>query len=232
MEVEKMSKSKYNVITPDAMIEQYGCDCFRMYEMFLGPIEQSKPWNTEGIDGVNRFIKKLWNLFYDQEGNWLPTIAETQDKQTLKILHKSIKKLRDDIDRFSLNTCISSFMILVNDLTSVRCKDEQILKSLLVLISPFAPHLAEELWSRFGKLESITTQSYPEVDGQYLIDDEINYAIQVNGKLRGQLIMPNDATKEAIEKATIQMPEVLKWLDGQDPKKIIIVPKKLVNVVI
>jgi len=232
MEVEKMSKSKYNVITPDAMIEQYGCDCFRMYEMFLGPIEQSKPWNTEGIDGVNRFIKKLWNLFYDQEGNWLPSKAELQDKQTLKILHKSIKKLRDDIDRFSLNTCISSFMILVNDLTSIKCKDEQILKSLLVLISPFAPHLSEELWSRFGNLESITTQPYPEVVGQYLIDDEINYAIQVNGKLRGQLIMPNDATKEAIEKATIQMPEVLKWLDGQEPKKIIVVPKKLVNVVI
>lgn len=230
VEVEKMSKSKYNVVTPDDICDKYGADTLRLYEMFLGPLEQSKPWNTNGITGVHGFLKKLWRLFYST-GTFIVS-EEEPTKAELKTLHKTIKKITEDIERFSFNTSVSNFMICVNELTDLKCNKRKILEPLLILISPYAPHIAEELWLQLGNKETITFQNFPVVNENYLIDDAFNYPISFNGKMRFQIELPTSLTAQEIEKEILSREEVIKQLAGATPKKIIIVPKKIVNFVV
>jgi leucyl-tRNA synthetase len=201
-----------------------------MYEMFLGPIEQSKPWDTKGIEGVFRFVRKLWRLFLDAQGN-LQVTDEMPDATELKILHKTIKKVEDDIERFSLNTCISSFMICVNELGDLKCNKRAVLEPLLITICPFAPHIAEELWSKLGYTESISRSVFPKWDDKYLVEDTVKYPASFNGKMRFILELPADTAKEEIEKLALTAPESQKWLEGKTPKKIIVVPGKIINIV-
>ncbi len=231
VEVEKMSKSKMNVVNPDDIIEKYGADCMRMYEMFLGPLEQNKPWNTNGIDGVFKFIRKTWNLFHDNDNNLIVN-DEKPSKEELKVLHKAIKKTADDIERLSLNTAVSNFMITVNELTSLKCHKREILEPLSILLAPFAPHIAEELWHKLGHEDSITYASMPAFDEQYLQEDAFEYPIMVNGKLRAKMTFAVDTPQAEIQKAVLDSDTIQKWTDGKPPKKVIIVPKKIVNVVI
>jgi leucyl-tRNA synthetase len=230
-EVEKMSKSKYNVVSPDDMIERYGADTLRLYEMFLGPLEQFKPWNTNGIDGVYKFLKKLWNLFHNKEGA-LELSEEAPGKAELKALHRAIKKTKEDIENLSLNTSVSSFMICVNELTALKCNKRSVLTDLVLIISPYAPHISEELWHKLGYEESISTASYPLFDEQYLQEADHEYPIMVNGKLRAKMTFALDKPKDEIEKEVLSSETVQKWLQGQAPKKVIVVPKKIVNVVV
>ncbi len=230
VEVEKMSKSKYNVVTPDDICDKYGADTLRLYEMFLGPLEQSKPWNTNGITGVHGFLKKLWRLFYST-GTFIVS-EEEPTKAELKKLHKTIKKITEDIERFSFNTSVSNFMICVNELTDLKCNKRKILEPLLILISPYAPHIAEELWLQLGNKETITFQNFPVVNENYLIDDAFNYPVSFNGKMRFQIELPTSLTAQEIEKEILSREEVIKQLAGATPKKIIIVPKKIVNFVV
>jgi leucyl-tRNA synthetase len=230
-EVEKMSKSLHNVQNPDDLVKRYGADTLRMYEMFLGPLEQSKPWDTKGIEGVFRFLRKFWKLFID-ENNSLKLSDEEPDKEELKILHRTIKKVTEDIERFSFNTAVSSFMICVNELTELKCNKIDILKPLLVLISPYAPHIAEELWERLGNKNSITYAEYPVYNEDFLIENTFVYPISFNGKMRFQMEFSVDATNEEIEKAVLSNPDSQKWLMGKTPKKVIIVNKKIVNIVV
>lgn len=229
-EIEKMSKRWYNVVTPDLVISRYGCDAFRMYEMFLGPIEASKPWDTNGIDGVGRFLRKFWGLFYNVDGNIIVN-NEPADKEELKILHKAIKRITEDIERFSLNTCISTFMIAVNDLTAKKCNKRAILEPLIILISPFAPHMAEELWEQLGNKNSVSRIDYPLVNEEYLVESAFEYPIQVNGKLRSKIELPLDMSKEEMEKTVLAL-DLSKWTEGKPVRKVIVVPGKIVNVVI
>lgn len=229
--VEKMSKSKYNVVNPDELIAQYGCDCFRMYEMFLGPVEDSKPWNTQGIDGVNKFFRKLWSLYYTENGV-VNFSKEDPTKEELKVLHKCIKKVNEDIERFSFNTCVSSFMICVNELRDLKSNNYHILLDLAKLIAPFGPHTAEELWEVLGQAFSVINQSYPEFNPEYLVEDNIEYPVCINGKKRATLILPNNASDTEAKSQALEMEEVKKWLDGNEPKKVILVPKKMINIVI
>lgn len=230
-EVEKMSKSKYNVVNPDVVVENFGADTLRLYEMFLGPLEQFKPWNTNGIDGVHKFLKKAWRLFYDNSGKYVVT-EDAPTKEEQKALHTTIKKIEEDIEKLSLNTSVSNFMICVNELTSLKCHKKEILEKLLILLAPYAPHFSEELWSVLGHTESITYAPFPKFDGSFLVEDAFEYPIMVNGKMRNKLSFPMDADKTEIEKAVMEDPKVAKWLDGKPPKKIIVVPKKIVNVVV
>lgn len=230
-EVEKMSKSKYNVQNPDDLIEKYGADTLRLYEMFLGPLEQSKPWDTNGIEGVFRFIRKLWRLFHDMDNNLLindnpPTAAE------LKILHKTIKKVQDDIERFSFNTAVSNFMICVNELSELKCNNRSILSEFTVLISSYAPHIAEELWSLLGNTESVTKADFPVYNESYTVENTFEYPVSFNGKMRFKLELPLDMAVPEIEKAVIAAPESAKWLEGKEPRKVIVVAGKIVNVVV
>ena len=228
--VEKMSKSMFNVVNPDDIVERYGADTLRLYEMFLGPLEQSKPWDTNGIDGVHRFLKKLWNLFYDKE-----TLAITDEEATadeLKALHKLINKVSTDIENFSFNTSVSAFMICVNELTSLKCRKRAILKELVILLAPFTPHLCEELWSLLGFEPSICDAPWPVYNAEFTKESTINYAISFNGKMRFNMSFPADAAREDIEKAVLEAEQSAKWIDGKTPKKIIVVPNKLVNIVI
>jgi leucyl-tRNA synthetase len=230
-EIEKMSKSKHNVQSPDDMIAKYGADTLRMYEMFLGPVELSKPWDTKGIEGVFRFLKKYWRLFHDEKGDFsvsddLASLAE------LKVLHKTILKIREDIERFSFNTGVSNFMICVNDLTDLKCNKRTILEPLNILISSFAPHIAEELWSCLGHAESITYASFPEFNEEYIRENTFNYPVSFNGKLRFQLELPVGISPREAEAAVIAAPESVKWLGGNAPKKVIFVPGKIINVVV
>ena len=230
-EVEKMSKSKYNVVNPDDMITQYGADTLRLYEMFLGPIEQFKPWNTNGIDGVHKFLKKLWRLFHDKEGN--VAISEEQPTpEEYKILHRAIKKTKDDIDSLSLNTSVSSFMICVNELSAINSNKRAILSDLCIIISPFAPHITEELWQILGNNDSLTFTTYPEFKQEYLLEDSYDYPIMVNGKLRHKMKFSLDLPETEIKANVLAEAAVQKWLEGKKPKKVIYVPKKIVNVVI
>ena len=229
--LEKMSKSMFNVVNPDDIIETYGTDTLRLYEMFLGPLEQSKPWDTHGIDGVFKFLRKLWRLFHQNNEEFSissadPTLAE------LKVVHKTIKKVSDDIERFSFNTSVSAFMICVNELTDLKCNNKTILESLLVLLSPFAPHIAEELWQALGQTESIADAQWPSLNEDYLKEDQIEYPVSFNGKMRFKIELPADMPKEDIEKAVMAHETAKKWLDGKAPKKIIVVPKRIINVVI
>ncbi len=230
-EIEKMSKSKYNVVNPDDMIAQYGADTLRMYEMFLGPLEQFKPWNTNGIDGVFKFLKKLWRLFHDEKGHFVVS-EEAPSEEALKILHRTIKKTQDDIENYSFNTSVSSFMICVNELTSLQCNNRQILTDLVLILSPFAPHIAEELWHQLGHQESITKATFPQYDEQYLIENVFEYPVSVNGKMRTKMKFALDMPKEDIEKQVLASEQIQKWTAGKTPKKVIIVPKKIVNIVI
>ncbi|RSK41829.1 leucine--tRNA ligase [Mangrovimonas spongiae] len=228
-EVEKMSKSKYNVVNPDSICEQYGADSLRLYEMFLGPLEQAKPWNTAGITGVHGFLKKLWKLFYDNNGLKVTETEPTKDN--LKTLHKTIKKVEEDIENFSFNTSVSTFMIAVNELTAQKCTSKTILEQLLVLISPYAPHIAEELWEALGNNESIATAPFPEFNAKHLVESSKEYPISFNGKMRFKLELPLDMSKEAIEKAVLEHEKTQEQLQGRAPKKVIVVPGKIVNVV-
>jgi leucyl-tRNA synthetase len=230
-EVEKMSKSKYNVVNPDSVIERYGADTLRLYEMFLGPLEQFKPWNTNSIEGVHRFLRKLWRLFYNEKGEFVISEAEPTPKE-LKILHTAIKRVTEDIERFSFNTPVSSFMICVNELTDLKCNKRAILEPLLVLLSPYVPHISEELWHLLGHKESINFASYPTYEEKYLQEDTFSYPISINGKLRTNIEFALDMPQEDMQKAVLENEIVKKWLDGKPAKKIIIVPKKIVNVVV
>lgn len=230
-EVEKMSKSKYNVQNPDDLIEKYGADTLRLYEMFLGPLEQSKPWDTNGIEGVFRFMRKLWRLYHDTENQFIvsdeqPTPAE------LKVLHKTIKKVQEDIERFSFNTAVSTFMICVNELNELKCNKRSVLGELAVLISPYAPHIAEELWSLLGNSGSVTQAAFPVYNESYTQENTFEYPVSFNGKMRFKLELPLGIPVPEIEQAVISAPESAKWLEGKAPKKVIVVPGKIVNVVI
>jgi len=228
-EVEKMSKSKYNVVNPDAICEQYGADSLRLYEMFLGPLEQAKPWNTAGITGVHGFLKKLWKLYVDDNGLKVNDAEPTKDN--LKTLHKTIKKVEDDIENFSFNTSVSTFMIAVNELTTQKCTSKDILEPLLVLISPYAPHIAEELWNQLGHNESISTALFPTFEEKHLVESTKNYPISFNGKMRFTLELPLDMSKDEIEKTVMAHEKTIAQLDGRTPKKVIVVPGKIVNIV-
>jgi leucyl-tRNA synthetase len=229
--VEKMSKSMFNVVNPDMIVEKYGADTLRMYEMFLGPIEQSKPWDTNGIDGVHRFIRKFWSLFYNRAGEYQVT-DEAPTKDELKSLHKLIKKVTGDIEQFSYNTSISAFMICVNELFTLKCSKKAILEQLLVVMTPFAPHVCEELWEAIGNSGSICDAQWPEWNEEYLKENSVNYTISFNGKARFNMEFPVDATNDAIQAAVLADERAQKWTEGKTPKKVIVVPKKIVNVVI
>jgi leucyl-tRNA synthetase len=230
-EVEKMSKSLYNVQNPDDLIEKYGADTLRLYEMFLGPIEQSKPWDTKGIEGVFRFIKKFWRLFHNEK-NELSISENPATEAELKVLHKTIKKLQEDIERFNFNTGVSAFMICTNELADLKCNKRAILEPLTVLIAPYAPHLAEELWHLLGHKESVVTADYPEFNADYLKESSITYPVSFNGKMRFKIDLPVDMSNEDIEKAVLEAEEAQRWLEGKSVRKIIIVPKRIVNVVV
>jgi leucyl-tRNA synthetase len=229
-EVEKMSKSKWNVVSPDVMIEQYGADALRLYEMFLGPLELSKPWNTNGISGVSNFIRKLWRLYHN--GDALNISNEAATKDELKILHKTIKKIAGDIEGFSFNTSVSNFMICVNELTELKCNRREILEPLAIIIAPYAPHLAEELWNKLGHSESITYATFPEFKEAYLVESAFNYPVSFNGKTRFFQEYDLSLSKEALEKEVLNLEQTQKYLEGKIPKKVIVVHNKIVNIVV
>ncbi|MFN8166480.1 MAG: leucine--tRNA ligase [Bacteroidia bacterium] len=233
-EVEKMSKRWWNVVNPDDMVEKYGADCLRLYEMFLGPLELSKPWNTNGISGTSNFIRKLWKLYHKPEGKdlvWDVSDAEPS-KEEYKSLHKTIRKVEEDMERFSFNTSVSTFMICVNELTDLKCNKRKILEPLAILVSSYAPHIAEELWSRLGNTGSISTATFPEWKEEYLTESEFAYPISINGKTRLNLALSLSFTKEEVEREVLNADEVKKLLSGQAPKKIIVVPGRIVNIVV
>ncbi len=228
-EVEKMSKSKYNVVNPDLICEEYGADALRLFEMFLGPLEQTKPWKTSGISGVYSFLKKLWKLYVGEDGVLVSEDEPTKDE--LKTLHKTIKKVEEDIENFSFNTSVSTFMIAVNELTAQKCNKRAILEPLLALISPYAPHIAEELWSQLGHTESISTVGFPVFEASHLIESSKNYPVSFNGKMRFTIELPLDMSKEEIEKTVMADERTEAQLQGREPKKVIVVPGKIVNIV-
>ena len=229
--VEKMSKSKFNVQNPDDLVEKYGADSLRMFEMFLGPIEQSKPWDTKGIDGVSKFLRRFWNLFFDTEGNFRVS-EEAPTKEELKISHKAIKKVNEDIERFSFNTCVSAFMVVTNELRKLNCNKRAVLEDMVILLAPFAPHIAEELWQLLGKETTVTKANYPVANMKYLQEDTVDYPVCVNGKKRAIASFPTNATKEEMEKTALAMKEILKWTEGKTIRKVIVVPKRMINVVV
>lgn len=229
-EVGKMSKRYFNVVNPDDVVERYGADCFRMYEMFLGPIEQAKPWDMQGIDGVFRFLRKFWNLFFDKNGNFSVS-DEAPDKEELKILHTAIKKVNEDIERFSFNTCVPAFMVATNDLGKLKIGKRAILQDLVVLIAPFAPYIAEEMWQRLGNEGSVHKASYPEANEEYLKEDSITYPIAINGKTRITVDFPADAKKDELETSVLAMENVQKYIADKTVRKVIVVPGRMINIV-
>lgn len=228
--VEKMSKSMYNVVNPDDICETYGADTLRLYEMFLGPVEQSKPWDTKGIDGVNRFLKKFWRLFHDRD-NWLVT-DEKATAAELKILHKLIGKEQEDIENFSFNTTVSAFMIAVNELGALKCSKREILEPMVVLLSPFAPHIAEELWHQLGHDDSVTYASFPEYRPALAADDSVTYPVQFNGKMRFTVELPRSAAPAEVEAAVRGMEQTARWTEGKSIVKVIVVPGRIINIVV
>ena len=229
--IEKMSKSMFNVVNPDMIVEKYGADTLRLYEMFLGPVEASKPWDTNGIDGCHRFLKKLWGLFYSRDGQFLPNDEEATPEQ-LKSVHKLIKKVTFDIEHFSYNTSISAFMICVGELQQMKCHNKQLLQDVVVLIAPFAPHIAEELWHQLGNEGTVCDATWPEFNEKYLIESEIQLTVSFNGKARYQKKFPADAQNDAIQKEVLEDERSQKYLEGKQVIKVIVVPKKIVNIVI
>ena len=230
-EVEKMSKSKYNVVNPDDICMQYGADTLRMYEMFLGPLEQAKPWNTAGITGVHSFLKKMWRLFHSGIDDSFLVIDKPASKDNLKTLHKTIKKVIEDIENFSFNTSVSTFMIAVNELSIQKCNSKEVLAPLLILLSPYAPHISEELWSKLGNKESISKASFPKFEEKFLKEDIKKYPISFNGKMRFTLELPLSLSKDEIESVIMSHEKTIHYLEGKTPKKVIIVPGKIVNIV-
>ncbi len=229
-EVEKMSKSKFNVVSPDDIIAEYGADTLRLYEMFLGPLEQSKPWSTQGINGVHNFLRRWWRMYHAKDGifsvnDTTPTPAE------LKVLHKTIKKVEEDVERFSFNTTVSAFMICVNELSDLKCNKRAILEPLVILISPYAPHFAEELWQLLGHSDSVTNASFPKWEGEYLIENEFEYPVSINGKVKFKINLSLQLSKEEVEKTVLESEEMLKFIQGT-PKKVIVVPGRIVNIVV
>lgn len=229
--VEKMSKSMFNVVNPDTIVEQYGADTLRLYEMFLGPLEQSKPWDTNGIDGVHKFLRKTWRLFIEKD-NSLKLTNEQPTSEELKVLHRTIKKTGDDVERFSFNTAVSSFMICVNELTDLKCNKRSILEPLLVLLAPFAPHMAEELWHRIGNKTTICDAQWPLLNEAFLVENSVMYPVSFNGKTRFKLELPANLAAPEIEKAALESEQTQKWTEGKQVKKIIVVPGKIINIVI
>ena len=228
-EVEKMSKSKYNVVSPDDICNEYGADTLRLYEMFLGPLEQAKPWNTAGISGVFGFLKKLCRLYFDE--HTMIVTDEVPTKDNLKSLHKTIKKVAEDIEDFSFNTSVSQFMICVNELSAQNCHSRAILEPLAIVISPYAPHIAEELWSLLGNTDSIATVAFPVFEPAHLVESSKEYPVSFNGKMRFTMVLPLDLTKEQIEEIVMKDERTLKQLEGRTPSKVIIVPGKIINLV-
>jgi len=229
--VEKMSKSLYNVVNPDYLISKYGADTFRLYEMFLGPLEQSKPWDTNGIEGVFRFIRKFWRLYHDDQNNYLVT-DEVPTAAELRVLHKTIKKVQEDIERLAFNTAVSTFMICVNELTELKCSKRTILSDLVVLMASYAPHITEELWCLLGNTGSVSVAAFPLFNPEFLVENTFEYPVSFNGKTRFKLELPVNLTIPEIEKAALESKESEKWLQGNPPKKVIIVPKKIINIVL
>jgi leucyl-tRNA synthetase len=228
-EVEKMSKSKYNVVSPDVIVEDFGADALRLYEMFLGPLEQYKPWKTDGISGTYNFLKKLWKLYHRSEKFEVSDVEPTKDN--LKTLHKTIKKVREDIEKFSFNTSVSTFMIAVNELNAQKCNSRAILEPLAVIVAPYAPHIAEELWSKLGYTTSISDVEFPTHNEEYLKESDHTYPIMFNGKRRFELSFPVDATPKEMEDVVMAHEKTQAQLKGRTPKKVIIVPKKIINIV-
>jgi leucyl-tRNA synthetase len=231
-EVEKMSKSKFNVQTPDELVEKFGADTLRMYEMFLGPLEQSKPWDIKGINGVHNFLRKYWRLFFDENGNVSLSDGEPT-KDNLKTLHKTIQKIQDDLEKFSFNTSVSNFMICVNELTEQKCNNRHVLEQLTILLSPYAPHITEEMWTISGhQVGTISYAKFPIFNASYLVSDTFEYPVSFNGKVRFKLEMPTSATKEEVEKAIFESEKTAHYLEGKEPKKVIVVPGRIVNIVL
>jgi leucyl-tRNA synthetase len=231
VEVEKMSKSKFNTVNPDILVEKYGADTFRMYEMFLGPVDQSKPWDTKGIEGVHRFIKKLWRLFFDEEKGAVYT-SEPASPEALKILHRTIKKIEEDTERFSFNTAVSAFMICVNDLADIKCHSTEVLSPLLVLLTPYAPHVAAELWTATGNQESILDASYPVFDAKHVTESSKEYPVSINGKVRTNISIALDASEEEVTAIVLADTLIQKWMEGKPVKKFIFVKGRMINVVV
>jgi leucyl-tRNA synthetase len=232
VEVEKMSKSKFNVVNPDDLIERYGADTLRMYEMFLGPLEQSKPWNTNGIEGVFKFLRKFWRLFHDADWNFNINDAEPT-KAELKSLHKIIRKVEEDIERFSFNTSVSSFMIAVNELTDLKCNKRAILQNMVIILEPYAPHISEELWVLLGnEAGTLSYATYPKFNPGYLVEDEFSYPVSFNGKMKTNVSLSLSLDVKQIEEAILAHHDVQKYLDGKTPKKVIVVKGRIVNLVI
>jgi leucyl-tRNA synthetase len=230
-DIEKMSKSKYNVVNPDDLIQQYGADSFRIYEMFLGPVDQHKPWEPKGIEGVYRFLNKFWRLFHDTDGNF-DVSGEEPDKEELTTLHKTLKKVEEDIARFAFNTAVSSFMVCVNDLTKKGCNKRQILEPLVVAICPYAPHMAEELWHRLGYQPSVVNATFPAYNEEYIKEDTYAYPVSINGKTRTKIELPLDLSQDQVEEKVLQDDVVQKWTKGEQPKKVIYVPGRIINLVV
>ena len=230
-EIEKMSKRWFNVVTPDSLCEEYGADTLRMYEMFLGPVEQSKPWDTQGISGVHNFLRKFWRLFYNESGDF--EVSESQaSKAVMKTLHKTIKKITEDLDRLSWNTVVSACMIAVNELSTEKCNNREVLENMLILVSPYAPHFAEELWQKLGHTTSISKAAWPKLDEVWLKDSEFDYPVSFNGKMRFKISLSTELTIDEVEKAVLETDDAAKYLDGKPPKKVIVVPKRIVNIVV
>ncbi|HFC00567.1 MAG TPA: leucine--tRNA ligase, partial [Phaeodactylibacter sp.] len=233
-EIGKMSKRYFNVVNPDDMVERYGSDCFRMYEMFLGPIEQGKPWDTKGIDGVSKFLRKFWGLFHNDKDEFVVS-DEAATKAEMKILHTAIKKINDDIERFSFNTCVSAFMVATNDLKKLNCNKRAVLQPLVQLLAPFGPHIAEELWDKLGQHNNTITihkGSYPQADESYLKEDSFTYPVCINGKKRTEMSFAADASKEDMEAGALALEAVQKWTEGKTVRKVIVVPKRMINIVV
>ena len=240
--VEKMSKSKYNVVNPDDVIEKYGADCFRMFEMFLGPLDQSKPWDQQGIDGVGKFIRRFWRLFYDDKGNFRVTsaLAPSPSERAggevtpaeYKALHKTLKKIAEDIERLQFNTCVSQFMICLNELTDLKCTKREILEPLLIALAPFAPFLTEELWQALGNGGSIHQAKYPTIEEKYLVESSFNYPVSINGKVRAEIPLALDLDEAAVRAAVLSNETIQKWTNGSEPKKFIFVKGRIINVVV
>src|SRR5690554_5224941 len=229
--VEKMSKSMFNVVNPDTIVDQYGADTLRLYEMFLGPLEQSKPWDTNGIDGVHKFLRRVWNLFYDRDGNWMVTEDEATAEE-LKVLHRTIQKTASDVERFSFNTAVSSFMICINDLYDLKCHKRSILEPFIILLASFAPHISEELWRGLGHEGSICDAEWPEFNADYLIEKSVEYPVSFNGKMRFKISLDAEMSIPDVQKAVLAHEQSGRWMEGKPAKKIIVVPGKIINVVV
>jgi len=231
VEVEKMSKSKFNTVNPDDLVEKYGADTFRMYEMFLGPVEQSKPWDTKGIEGVHRFLKKCWRLFFDELKGKVWNEEKATDAE-LKVLHKAIKKIEEDTERYSFNTAVSTFMICVNELADLNCHKKEILAQLVILLTPYAPHFAEELWQALGKEGLVVDASYPIFEAKYVTESAKDYPVSINGKMRATISIDLSASESEVHEIVLSNEVVKKWVLDSPIKKIIFVKGKMINIVI